>query len=454
MTAATVPSLDEIRRLSEERGVEFYFGQFVDMYARPSAKLIPAASLDDLVVDGAGFAGFAAGELGQVPSDPDIAAIPDLRSYTPVPWERNLARFACDVYVEGEEWPYCPRTILRRQLERARTKGYEFMIGLELEYFLVRQREDGSIEPADRLDTLEKPCYDLKGLTRNYEFLTTISRWVNELGWGNYANDHEDANGQFEPNFTYTDALASCDRAVFFRYMVHTLAQKQGLLATFMPKPFGHLTGNGCHFHMSLWDGQTNLFLDENDPRGLGLSDLAYHFIGGLLAHARAYSAVTAPTVNSYKRLKLGTTASGATWSPVWISYGYNNRTQMLRIPGPGRIEDRTIDGSCNPYLAAAVVLAAGLDGIERKLNPGAPNADNLYDVAVAELRQRGLEALPPNLFAATTELEQDDVIREALGRGRDEDYADYFIKVKREEWNRYHEQVTPWEIKEYLTRF
>src|SRR5581483_10383442 len=453
-TTASTPTLDEIRALAGERGIEFYFAQFVDLYARPSAKLIPAEHLEALVAEGAGFAGFAAGELGQLPSDPDIAAIPDLRSFTPVPWEPNLARFACDVYVEGEEWPYCPRTILRRQLARARAKRYELMMGLELEYFLVRQREDGTIEPGDPLDTLEKPCYDLKGLTRNYEFLTTVSRWVNELGWGNYANDHEDANGQFEQNFTYTDALASCDRAIFFRYLVHTLAQRHGQLATFMPKPFTHLTGNGCHFHLSLWDGETNLFLDENDPRGLGLSQLAYHFIGGLKAHARASSALTAPTVNSYKRLKRGTTTSGATWSPVWISYGYNNRTQMLRIPGPGRVEDRTIDGSANPYLAATAILAAGLDGIENDLDAGEPNSENLYTRPVAELRERGLQTLPSNLFEATQELERDDVLRKAFGRGRGEDYVDYVVNVKRDEWNRYHEQVTQWELTEYLTRF
>jgi glutamine synthetase len=453
-TASAVHTVEDIRRIADERGVEFYFAQFVDMHARPSAKLVPAANLDDLVTDGAGFAGFAAGDIGQLPSDPDLAAIPDLSSFTPLPWEPTLARFACDIHVEGEEWPYDPRTILRRQLERARAKGFEFKIGLELEYFLLRQREDGSIEVADSLDTLEKPCYDLRGLTRNYDFLAAVSRYVNELGWGNYANDHEDANGQFEQNFTYADALASCDRGIFFRYMVHTLAQQRGLIATFMPKPFSELTGNGCHFHMSLWDGDTNLFLDEEDPRGLGLSETAYQFIGGLKKHARAYSAVTAPTVNSYKRLKLGTTASGATWSPVWISYGYNNRTQMLRIPGPGRIEDRTIDGSCNPYLAATVILAAGLDGIANGLDAGEPNSENLYAIPNDELRARGLQTLPSNLLDATEELEQDEVVREALGRGRNEDYADYFIRVKREEWNRYHEQVTPWEIREYLTRF
>ncbi len=454
MAVIATPTVDDIRRLAGERGIEFYFAQFVDMYARPSAKLVPAQNLDDLVTDGAGFAGFAAGEIGQVPADPDIAAIPDLRSFTPVPWEPTVARFACDIHVEGEEWPYDPRTILRRQLERARQKGFEFKMGIELEYFLVELMDDGSIRLADELDTLEKPCYDLNGLSRHYEFLTTVSRYVNELGWGNYANDHEDANGQFEQNFTYTNALASCDRAIFFRYMVHTLAQQRGLLATFMPKPFSRLTGNGCHFHMSLWDDDTNLFLDENDPRGLGLSETAYNFIGGLKKHAKAYIAVTAPTVNSYKRLKVGAPTSGATWSPVYVTYGYNNRTQMLRIPGPGRVEDRTIDGSCNPYLAAAAVLAAGLDGIEHRTDPGEPNTGNMYTSSPEELTARGIEVLPSNLLDATRELERDEVMRKALGTTPKGDYVDYFVERKRAEVQAAHEQITQWELNRYLQGF
>jgi glutamine synthetase len=454
MAVAADPKLDAIREIAKERGIEFFFAQFVDMYGRPSAKLVPAQNLDDLVAEGAGFAGFAAGEIGQVPADPDIAAMPDLDSFTPVPWQQNLARFACDVTVEGEPWPYCPRTILRNVVARAKQLGYDFKLGIELEYFLVKRREDGSIEIADAQDTLDKPCYDIAGLTRQYDFLTTVSKYCNELGWGNYANDHEDANGQFEQNFSYDDALVSCDRAIFFRYMVHTLAERHGMIATFMPKPFTALTGNGAHCHLSLWRDGENLFLDEADPRGLGLSETAYHFIGGLKTHARAYAGVTAPTVNSYKRLKLGSTTSGATWSPVWISYGYNNRTQMLRIPAAGRIEDRTIDGSANPYLAAAVVLASGLDGIENGLDAGEPNSENLYDHSYDELTARGLRALPANLLEAIGELERDDVLREALGRGRNEDYIDYYARVKREEWFRYHEQVTAWEIDEYLTRF
>ncbi|MDX6579884.1 MAG: glutamine synthetase [Gaiellales bacterium] len=445
---------DDVKRRARDEGIEFFLAQFVDMNGKPSAKLMPVEAIDDLLTEGAGFAGFAAGPIGQTPASPDMLAIPDVSSYTKVPWQEGLARFACDVTVEGQPWPYCPRTILRGAIDRAAELGYRMKIGLEAEFFLVRKDERGQLIVDDPLDTADQPCYDAKALYRNYEFLTTLSKYINGLGWGNYANDHEDANGQFEQNFRFDDALVSCDRAIFFRYMVHTLAEQHGMVATFMPKPFTHLTGNGQHFHMSLWDGDTNLFLDENDPRGLGLSEKAYHFIGGLKKHARAYSALTAPTVNSYKRLKLGSTTSGATWSPVWISYGYNNRTQMLRIPGPGRIEDRTIDGSANPYLAAAAILAAGLDGIEKGLDAGEPNSENLYTVGYDELRSRGLETLPSNLLEATQELERDDVLRAALGKGRGEDYVDYFINVKRDEWARYHEQVTPWEITEYLTRF
>ncbi len=448
-------SVEEVRKLVDERGIEFLFAQFVDLHGKQNAKLVPAAHLEDLFRDGAGFAGFAAGELGQGPHHPDIAAMPDPTSFTPVPWQPDLARFACDVYVEGEPWPYCPRTILRRQLQRARERGYVFKTGVEAEFFLVRN-SNGRMEVADPLDTLEKPCYDMKALGRQYDFITTLSRYESRLGWDNYANDHEDANGQFESNFVFSDALTTADRTIFFRYMVHTLAQQRGLQATFMPKPFGHLTGNGLHFHMSLWDAETdtNLFEDPDDPRGLGLSELAYHFIGGLLKHAKAYIAVTAPTVNSYKRLIVGAPTSGATWAPAYVTYGTNNRTQMIRVPAPGRFEDRTVDGAANPYLAATVILAAGLDGIDNKLDPGEPNTGNMYETSEDDLRRRGIDLLPSNLLDATRNLEEDEVLREALGRGIDEDYVDYFVRVKRREWAEYHEQVTDWEVKRYLSLF
>jgi len=447
---------DEVRRVVSEQGIQFLFAQFVDMHGKPSAKLVPAHHIDDLLTDGAGFAGFAAGDIGQGPHDPDMIAIPDPRSLTILPWKPNVARFACDVTVEGEPWPFCPRTILRNALARAKELGFEPRIGAELEYFLLRRTEDGGIAPADPLDTLDLPCYDMRALTRNLDFVSLVSQSVTSLGWDNYATDHEDANGQFEQNFQFADALTTCDRAIFFRYMVESLAQERGLIATFMPKPFANLTGNGCHFHFSLWRDGENLFeCDPNDdPRGLGLSPLAYNFIGGLKAHAKAYIALTAPTVNSYKRLVVGAPTSGATWAPAYISYGYNNRTQMLRIPDAGRIEDRTVDGSCNPYLAATAMLAAGLDGIERELDAGKPNSANLYELSAEKRAEEGIDLLPANLLDATRELESDDVLRKALGKTRDGDYVDYYIKVKRGEWQAAHEQITQWELDRYLSLF
>jgi glutamine synthetase len=447
---------DDARRIVKDEGIEFLFAQFVDMHGKPSAKLVPAHHIDDLLSDGAGFAGFAAGDIGQGPHDPDMIAVPDPRSLTILPWQPNVARFACDVTVEGEEWPFCPRTILRHTLDRASSLGYEMKVGAELEYFLLRRNADGGIEVADALDTLDLPCYDMRALTRNLDFVSTVSKAVTGLGWDNYATDHEDANGQFEQNFQYADALTTCDRAVFYRYMVESLAQQRGLIATFMPKPFANLTGNGCHFHVSLWRDGENVFDRDtaDDPRGLGLSELAYQFIGGLKANAKAYIALTAPTVNSYKRLVIGAPTSGATWAPAYISYGYNNRTQMLRIPEAGRIEDRTVDGSCNPYLAATAMLTAGLDGIDRGLDPGDPNSANLYEMSAEDRSAAGIDTLPANLLDAIRELERNEPLRAALGKTRDGDYLDYYAKVKRAEWQAAHEQITQWELDRYLQLF
>src|SRR5215208_8039632 len=456
MAIETSPSAGELRARLDELGVEFVFAQFVDMHGKPSAKLVPVGHLEGLLEDGAGFAGFAAGDIGQGPHDPDIAAMPDPATLTHLPWKPEVARFACDITVEGEPWPFCPRTILRNQLARAAELGFEFKMGCELEYFLIRRLPDGSIALADELDTLDQPCYDMRALTRSLGFVTDVARNVNALGWDIYATDHEDANGQFEQNFQYADALTSCDRAIFFRYMVESLAQERGLIATFMPKPFSHLTGNGCHFHMSLWrDGENAFEADPaDDPRGMGMSETGYQFIAGLKAHAKAYIAVTAPTVTSYKRLVVGS-RSGASWAPVYVSYGYNNRTQMLRVPGPGRVEDRTIDGSCNPYLAAAVTLAAGLDGIEKGLDPGEPTTElNLHEVTEAERAELGVEMLPATLLDATRELAADDVLRAALGRTAREDYVDYFVRVKQAEFKEWHDQVSQWEVDRYLQLF
>jgi glutamine synthetase len=450
-TAATA---DDVVRLVAEQGINYLFAQFVDMHGKPNAKLVPASHLEDLLVDGAGFAGFAAGDIGQRPNDPDLVAIPDPVSYTPLPWRPGIARIACDVTVQGEPWPYCPRTILSNQVARAAEIGYELKVGAELEYFLLRREDDGRLVVADALDTQGQPCYDMRALTRSLDFVTDVAGNLDALGWNHYATDHEDANGQFEQNFDYADALTTCDRAVFFRYMVESLAQERGLIATFMPKPFAHLTGNGCHFHASLWKDGENVFATDDDPRGLGLSAAGYNFIGGLKEHAAAYIALTAPSVNSYKRLVVGS-QSGSAWAPIYISYGANNRTQMLRVPAPGRIEDRTVDGSCNPYLAATAMMAAGLDGIERGLEPGEPTSDlNLHELPAARRKELGIEVLPENLLDATRALQSDDVMRRALGSCEREDYIDYYVQVKQAEWAQAQTQITDWELERYLQLF
>ena len=340
-------------------------------------------------------------------------------------------------------------------MQRCEDMGYQFKIGYELEYFLVRKNEDGTISVADELDDLEQPCYDIRALTRSFDFVSEVVKNVNSLGWGLYATDHEDANGQFEQNWGPADPLTSSDRAVFYRYMVEAMAQERGLIATFMPKPFAHLTGNGCHMHMSLWDksGENNVMLADpkDDVRGMGMSEKGYHFIGGLKKHAKSYIAVTAPTVGSYKRLVIGAPTSGATWAPAYVTYGWNNRTMMLRIPDHGRIEDRTVDGACNPYLAAAVVLAAGLDGIENGIDPGDPSSGSMYETSVEDRKKMGVETLPENLLDAIRELEQNEVMRKALGNTGKEDYVDYFVRCKKREWQQAHEQITKWEIDRYL---
>ena len=396
---------EQVKSKIESDGIEYFLCSFVEMGGAPKAKLVPATNFDEMAASGAGFAGFAAGHLGQGPHDSDIMSIPDLRSLTVLPWRENVAWLAGNLHVDGQPWPYCPRTILCRQIERAKEKGYILNVGVEPEFMLLKQVE-GQFLPWDPQDRLEKPCYDLRALNRNFDLMTTLIGHMQQLGWAPYACDHEDANCQFEINWAYSDALTTADRNTFYKWMVRTVAEQHGLWATFMPKPFAGLTGNGTHYHLSLWDdtSRRNLFLDTNDD--LGLSEMARWFMGGLLHHAKALAAVTSPIVNSYKRLIRAEPNSGATWAPVYVTYGPSNRTQMIRVPGPGRIENRTADGASNPYLACAVTLAAGLDGIEHKLNPGKPNNENLYQLSEAQLDERRISCLPSTLSEALDCLE------------------------------------------------
>jgi glutamine synthetase len=441
LPATPVPTLAQ--RVAAD-GVKFILATFVDLNGKPCAKLVPAQATEMLETEGVGFAGYAAGALGQQPSDPDLMAIPDPASYTLLSFLRpGLAMVHCDPHVLGQPWPYAPRNILRAALGRLADHGFTAQVGAEAEYFLVRRDAEGNLAVADDRDSSARPCYDARDLTRMYEHLTDVSTAINGLGWSNYANDHEDGNGQFEQNFAHADPLTTADRLVTFRYLVQVLAEQRGMTATFMPKPFTDRTGTGLHMHMSLWRRGEPLFPDPADPRGLGLSSLAYQFIGGLLAHAPALLAVVAPTVNSYKRTTASAPASGATWAPNSATYGGNDRTHLIRVPDGDRIEVRACDGSANPYLAMAALLAAGTDGIDHGLDPG----------------ERGTAPslpLPPTLLHAVQGLAADDVVSGSLDAAVSAGHqvAEYYRQVKTDEFLAWHSQVSVWETDRYLTAF
>jgi glutamine synthetase len=439
----------------QKDGVEYLLVQFVDIHGAPKVKMVPADALDDVADTGAGFAGGAVWGMGQDASSHDMMARIDPPSYTPLPWKPGLARFAADLYVDCKPHTFCPRVNLKRVLGELRAQGYLFNVGIEPEHFLVSRDTDGRIVPWDpaRVDGLAKPCYDFKGLAQACDYLRDMNDALRKLGWGVYQSDHEDANGQYEINYKYADALSTADRFIFFKMLAGETARRHGAIATFMAKPFADRTGSGAHMHYHLADAETgrNLFAAEREPRGLGLSELAYHFLGGVLAHARALCAVTSPTVNCYKRLQLGqglySTHSGYTWTPAFVTYGDNNRTQMIRTPDAGHVEDRTVSAAFNPYLGIAAYVYAGLDGIKRKLDPGEPNRGNMYALSPQEMAEKSVRTLPQSLNEALDELERDKVIQGALGPIYPE-----FLDLKRREWNDYHRQVTAWEVERYLT--
>ena len=448
---------DEIRNKMDADGVEYILAQFVDIHGSPKVKMVPASHLDDGIDDGAGFAGAALWGLGQGPHSHDMMAKIDLDSYTPTPWRDGVARFASDLYVDDKVHPYCVRQNLKRVLGNIRDEGYTFHVGIEPEHFLVTRNADGSIDVWDpsNVDSLAKPCYDFKGISNVMDYLKDLMDGMSRIGWDAYQSDHEDANGQYEVNFVYSDALTTADRYTFFKMMTSQYAQRYGAIATHMAKPFSDRTGSGGHVHFHIEEAASgkNLFLDEEDEQGLGLSEFAYYFIGGIFAHAPALCAINSPTVNCYKRLQIGEgllgTQSGFTWTPAFISYGDNNRTQMLRTAGPGHLEDRTVSAACNPYLAFAAYVSAGLDGVRNKIDPGKANLGNMYELGLDEIKRRGIRMLPQSLNEAVSELRRDVVVQEALGPIYDE-----FVDIKEAEWNEYHKQVTQWEIDRYLTMF
>ena len=437
----------EAKAFLEANNIKFILAQFVDIHGVAKTKAVPASHLDDVLEDGAGFAGFAVWGMRMGPHGADYMARGDLSTLSLVPWQPGYARMVCDGYVNGKPYPMDTRNILFRQMARLKEKGWTLMTGLEPEFSLLKRGENGSVTPADDSDRLDKPCYDYKGLSRSREFLQQLVGSLQAVEFDVYQIDHEDANGQFEINYTYSDAMTSADRYVFFRMAAGEIANKLGLICSFMPKPFSNRTGNGMHMHASMADEDgNNLFQDKSDPRGLQLSKLAYHFLGGLLAHAPALTALLAPSVNSYKRLVVGRALSGATWAPAFISYGDNNRTSMVRIP-PGRLEMRLGDGAANPYLAAAAVIAAGMNGLERKLDPGEPQNYNFYEKSLADLEANGIRTLPQSLNEAILALEADSLFAEQLGA----DFIDEYLMVKRMEWVEYSRHVSDWELKRYV---
>ena len=427
--------MTDLAQTAKVKGIKYFLISYVDLFGTMRAKLAPAAVINDMAKAGAGFAGFASW-LDMSPADPDVLAIPDPDSLIQLPWRKEVGWLAADPYMSGKLVEQAPRVVLKRVVEAAAAKGYALKTGVECEFFLISP--DGSTI-SDTGDQQSKPCYDQQALMRRYDVISEICDSMLELGWKPYQNDHEDANGQFEMNWQYDDALKTADKHAFFKYMVKSIAEKHGLRATFMPKPFPTLTGNGCHVHASLWskDGKKNLFEDPKDP--MGLSKLGYQFIAGVMHSAEALTAITNPTVNSYKRINAPRTLSGATWAPNSVTYTGNNRTHMIRIPDVGRFELRLGDGAANPYAMQAAVLIAGLDGIENKRDPGERLDLDMY--AEGD-KVKDAKKLPLNLLDALRALEASPILRKGLG----EPFISAYIKLKNADWNEYATQLTDWE--------
>ncbi len=422
------------RAVAKKAGIRYFLISFVDLFGTMRAKMVPASAMDDVAKAGAGFAGFATW-FDMTPADPDVLVYPELDSFIQLPWKPEVAWVTGDLYMGGAPVEQNPRQVLKRIAASTADHGYELKTGVECEYFLISPDGTGLSDPADQQ---AKPCYDQQALMRRYEIVAEICDAMETLGWKPYQNDHEDANGQFEMNWQYDSALRTADRHAFFKYMVKSIAEKHGLRATFMPKPFANLTGNGCHMHASLWNkAGKNVFADAKGE--LGLSRLAYNFIGGVMHSAQSLCALTNPVVNSYKRINAPTTNSGATWSPNTVTYSGNNRTHMIRIPDTGRFEFRLPDGAVNPYLLPAAILAVGLDGIGNERDPGKRLDINMYTEGH---KTAGAMTLPLNLLDALRALDQSAVLKEAFG----EKIVDSYIRLKTGEWNSYSRHLTEWE--------
>ena len=452
MSHEFAPELQQLKATLEAQGVKYAIASFVDIHGMCKAKMVPLTHFDSMMQGSELFTGAALDGVPQAVNDDEVAAMPDPASATILPWNSEMAWFASDLYLQGKPFEACCRSILKSVLQQAADLGFQFNLGIETEFFILKD-EAGQSTPVSDRDRLAKPCYDLQGLLDNYAWVDEIVQAMNHLGWDVYSFDHEDGNGQFETDFAYADALTMSDRLTFFRLMVKEIARKHGYFATFMPKPFANRTGSGAHYNMSLADLKTgeNLFVDRQDSRHCGLSKLGYQFIAGVLRHAPAICAVIAPTVNSYKRLIARGSMSGFTWAPVYICYGNNNRTNMLRIPlGGGRVECRAADISSNPYLGAAMILAAGLEGIREQLDPGEPHTENMYNCTSANLTEMGIKTLPRTLGEAIEAFSTDPLSETVMGSLMYKTYVDF----KTQEWFEYHNHVSDWETQRYLNFF
>ena len=430
----------DLAKWAKDKGVKYFMISYTDLFGGQRAKLVPTQAINDMVVDGAGFAGFATW-LDLTPAHPDMMAVPDPEAAIQLPWKKEVAWVASNCVMEEKPLAQAPRNVLRRLIDEAAKEGLRVKTGVEPEFFLLSPEGD---RIADPYDNAEKPCYDQQAMMRQYDAISEVCDYMLELGWEAYQNDHEDATGQYEMNWKYDDVLQTADKHSFFKFMMKSVAEKHGLRCTFMPKPFKGLTGSGCHAHISVWtlDGKTNAFADKS--KELGLSDQGRHFLGGIMKHASALAAICNPTVNSYKRINAPRTSSGATWAPNTVTWTGNNRTHMVRVPGPGRFELRLPDGAANPYLMQAVILAAGIDGVRTKADPG-----RRYDIDMYQMGHtvKNAPKLPLNLLDALREFDKDRTLKSMMG----DEFSSAFLKLKHKEWNDYCGHFSAWETQNTL---
>jgi glutamine synthetase len=427
--------MQDLTKFAKEKGIKYFMISYTDLFGGQRAKLVPTQAIAEMAVDGAGFAGFATW-LDLTPAHPDMMAVPDPSSVIQLPWKREVAWVASNCIMEGKPVNQAPRNVLINLVNEAAKDGLRIKTGVEPEFFLLNAAGD---EVSDPLDNAVKPCYDQQAVMRRYDVIAEVCDYMLELGWEAYQNDHEDATGQFEMNWKYDDALQTADKHSFFKFMIKSVAEKHGLRATFMPKPFKGLTGSGCHAHISVWDsiGKTNAFSDSS--KELGLSDRGRHFLGGIMKHASALAAICNPTVNSYKRINAPRTTSGATWAPNTVTWTGNNRTHMVRVPGPGRFELRLPDGAVNPYLLQAVIIAAGLDGLRSKSDPGRRYDIDMYTQGHTV---KNAPRLPLNLLDALREFDKDKTLKSMMGN----EFSSAYLKLKQEEWNSFVSHFSRWE--------